>query len=85
MTPDFISKVSQYFAITQQDVEKANISDIEQGELFFTFFFANKAGKTPDEIGKLKAEGKGWGQMVKDFNLEPGAHGKAIGKFRSEK
>jgi hypothetical protein len=85
VTADFISQVSQHFAVPQQEVEKANVSGIEQGELFFTFFFANKSGKTPEEISKLKVEGKGWGEMVKGFNLGPGAHGKAMGEFRSKK
>jgi hypothetical protein len=83
VTPTFITDVSTYFSVAETEVEKLNTAGAEQGEIFFTCYFASQTQKSTSEIAQLKATGKGWGEIAKDNNLHPGSHGRAMGAFRS--
>lgn len=83
VTPTFITDVSTFFSVAETEVEKLNIAGAEQGEIFFTCYFASQTQKSTSEIAQLKADGKGWGEIAKDNNLKPGSHGRAMGSFRS--
>ena len=83
ITSTFITETATYFAIPETDVQSVVTMGSEQGEVFFTCFFAKQSGKTTAEITAQKEGGKGWGEMVKEFNLSPGSHGREMGKFRS--
>jgi hypothetical protein len=83
VTPTFISDVSKYFGVAESEVETLNTAGVEQGEIFFTCYFASQTQKSTSEIAQLKADGKGWGEIAKENNLKPGSHGRAMGAFRS--
>jgi hypothetical protein len=83
VTPTFITDVSTYFSVTETEVEKLNTTGAEQGEIFFTCYFASQTKKSTSEIAQLKTDGKGWGEIAKENNLKPGSHGRAMGAFRS--
>ncbi len=71
------------FSVSEEEISLLNVDSVEKGELFFTFYFANKSGVPAAEIARLKKDGKGWGEMNNEFNLAPGSHGKAMGKLSS--
>jgi biopolymer transport protein ExbD len=85
VTAAFITDVSTYFKIAEPEVVKLNTTGSEQGEIFFTCYFASETKKPTSEIAQLKADGKGWGEIAKENNLKPGSHGRAMGQFRSGK
>jgi hypothetical protein len=85
VTPAFITDVSTYFGVAETEVANLNTAGAEQGEIFFTCYFATQTQKTTSEIAQLKADGKGWGEIAKANNLKPGSHGRAMGAFRSGK
>ena len=79
----FDAVLSVFFNVAEAEVEKLNTDGVEQGEMVFTCYFASQTQKAISEIAQMKAEGKGWGEIVNENNLKPGSHGRAMGAFRS--